>query len=132
VTLGKRLKQVMEEHRPPITQHALAAMVGVTQPAVAGWLEGAIPYARTVNKICSVLGVRRDWLLYGEGKKYLPKAPRAQPLREDAPEYNVREKITLIEEQKPELIPLIDAFLDTLQKQPLPGAIRGKPARKTR
>jgi transcriptional regulator with XRE-family HTH domain len=129
VTLGKRLEEVMRERKPPLTQEALADRVGVTASAVGGWLHGTIPYARTLNKICLALGVRRDWLLYGEGEKYLPKGFR---VAEEFPSgYSRRDKITFIEEQAPELLPLVDAFLESVGKQ-LASSRDGKPARKSR
>lgn len=117
----------MNERDPPLTQESLAERVGVSQQAVGGWLRGSIPYPSTLNKICLTLGVRRDWLLYGEGEKALPKM-----LMQELPkEYSRREKITFIEEQAPELLPLVDAFLDSMHKQ-LGGAPVKKPKRKTR
>ena len=122
-----RLKQVMLERKPPMTQQMLAERVGVTQSAVAGWMQGTIPYARTLNQICLALSVRRDWLLHGQGDKKLPKF-RAEEMPTG---YNRREKITYIEEQMPELLPLVDAFLDSVKKQ-LGVGLDGKPSRNTR
>lgn len=113
VKFADRLKQVMLERRPPLTQEALADRVGVTQRAVAGWLQGTIPYPKTLNRICFELGVRRDWLLYGEGEKELPKIRTAEMPHA----YSRREKITWIEESAPELLPLVDAFFQNLEKQ---------------
>jgi transcriptional regulator with XRE-family HTH domain len=129
VTLGKRLEELLRDRKPHLTQEALADRVGVTPSAVGGWLRGTIPYARTLNKLCLVLGVRRDWLLHGEGEKYLPEGFR---VAEEMPTgYSRREKITFIEEQAPELLPLVDAFLDSVQKK-LAAAPGGKRAKKTR
>jgi transcriptional regulator with XRE-family HTH domain len=124
-----RLREVMLDYRPPLTQDALAERVGVTQAAVGGWLHGAIPYPSTLNRICLTLGVRRDWLLYGEGEKYLPK--NLNIVREMPPTYSRREKITFIEEQAPELLPLVDAFLDSVRKK-LGAGHTSKPSKKTR
>ena len=126
VKLANRLKQVMLERKPPLTQDALAERVGVTGSAVNGWLHGTIPYPKTLNKICLALGIRRDWLLYGEGEKDLPKFTS----QEMPPTYSRREKITFIEEQAPELLPLVDAFLESVHKQ-LGAAHAGKRSRKT-
>ena len=128
MTLGKRLQQAMLEHKPPLLARDLADRVGVTPGAVSGWLRGTIPYPRTLNKICLVLGVRRDWLLHGEGEKHLPALRNAEEM---PPTYNRREKITFIEEQAPELLPLVDAFLDSVHKQ-LGAAPAKKPAKRTR
>lgn len=117
----------MNERKPPLTQEAVAERVGVTTSAVSGWLKGAIPYPKTLNKICLSLGVRRDWLLYGEGVKELPKVGA----EEMPPGYSRREKITFIEEQAPEMLPLVDAFLDSVQKQ-LASGNASTPQKKTR
>lgn len=114
-----------------MSQHTFAARVGVTQPAVAGWLAGAVPYARTINAICRIFGVRRAWLLYGEGKKIAPRA-RTGSAAELPPEYNLREKISFIEERgTPEQLALVDAFLQSVREQ-LGVEIAGKPAGRTR
>lgn len=126
VTLSDRLREVMEERDPPLTQQALADRVGVSQAAVGGWLRGTIPYPRTLNEVCLTLGVRRDWLLRGKGEKYLPKGL----VSEMPPTYSLREKIIYIEEQAPELLPMVDAFLDSLRKQL--GDASGKPSKKAR
>jgi transcriptional regulator with XRE-family HTH domain len=114
VTLADRLKQVMLEKSPPLTQEMFADRVGVTPSAVTGWLRGAIPYPKTLNRICLSLGVRRDWLLHGKGEKYLGQLPTVQEM---PPTYSRREKITFIEDHAPELLPLVDAFLDSVHKQ---------------
>lgn len=127
MTFSDRLKQEMLGRNPPLTHQALADRVGVTPSAVGGWLQGTIPYPKTLNRLCLALGIRRDWLLSGEGEKEIPKTL----LQEMPPTYSRREKVTLIEEKAPELLPLLDAFLESMQKQL--GAERdGKPSRKTR
>lgn len=106
----------MTERRPALTQAALAERVGVTQTAVATWLHGSRkPYEKHVQKICLTLGIRRDWLLYGEGEKYL----RAGVVQETPMPtgYSRREKIRYIEDHAPELLPLVDEFLGSVQRQ---------------
>lgn len=125
------MREVMEEARPPITQHGLAKLVGVTQPAVRGWLEGTIPYPRTLNRLCVAIGVHRDWLLYGEGDKYFSKEVRAR-LAEMPQEYNLQEKITWIEERgTPRQIAMVDSFLESVREL-LGGESRRKPEKRTR
>jgi transcriptional regulator with XRE-family HTH domain len=64
----------MMKRRKPLTQNALAKKVGVTQAAVSRWLrQSRLPYPRNLHKICAVLGVHRQWLETGQGKKWLPK-----------------------------------------------------------
>jgi transcriptional regulator with XRE-family HTH domain len=130
VTFADRLKEVMLERNPPLTQDALADRVGVTGSAVNGWLHGTIPYPRTLNKICLSLGIRRDWLLHGDGEKNLAKLDETK-LQEMPPSYSRRDKITFIEEQAPELLPLVDAFLESVHKQ-LGAGHAGKRSRRTR
>jgi transcriptional regulator with XRE-family HTH domain len=120
----------MAEHRPPLTQQAVAERVGVRQGSVWNWLTGAVPHPSTLNKLCLTLGVRRDWLLYGEGEKYLPDLAKLI-VQEMPPTYSRREKITFIEENMPELLPLVDAFLDSMRKQ-LDDEGASKPKRKVR
>lgn len=105
----------MLERKPPLTQQGLAERVGVTTSAVTGWLHGTIPYPKTLNRICLTLGVRRDWLMYGEGEKYLP-AITMDRIEEMPATYTAREKITFIEEKSPELMPLVHSFLDSVRK----------------
>src|ERR1041384_5513210 len=118
----------MLERKPPLTQEALADRGGFTPPDADGWLKGMIPYARTLNKICLSLGIRRDLLLYGEGDKSLPKNIRVQEMPTG---YSRRDKITFIEENAPEFLPMVAAFLESVQKQ-LGGERDGKRAKRRR
>jgi transcriptional regulator with XRE-family HTH domain len=115
-SLADRLRELMQEQRPPLTLSALADRVGVTPGAVNGWLNGTIPYPRTLNRICLALGVRRDWLLYGDGKKQLPAEALAR-IQEMPATYGRHEKLRFIEENRPEILPMVDAFLESAQKQ---------------
>jgi transcriptional regulator with XRE-family HTH domain len=119
VTLAERLKELMAEYKPPMTQPTLAFLADVTQPAVNGWLNGATPYPKTISKLCGIFGVRRDWLMYGEGKKHLPKSALRKTLREDEAEYGaLLKKVTFIEQSgDAELISQVDAFLDLACQQ---------------
>lgn len=81
VTFAERLKNLMLERWPTLTQKALAETADVTPGAVSRWLrQSRHPYQRHVHKICAVLGVQRQWLETGDGEKWLPKvhihAPR--------------------------------------------------------
>ncbi len=119
MTLADRLKELMAERRPPMTQDFLAALADVSQPTVGNWLKGTTPYPSHVNRLCAIFGVRRDWLLYGEGKKELPDAARRAVLREGDAEYgSLLKKVTFIEQSgNPDLIAQVDAFLDLACKQ---------------
>jgi transcriptional regulator with XRE-family HTH domain len=69
---AKRLRNVMLERRPPLTQKALAERVGVTQAAVSRWLrQDRLPYQRHLHRISGILGVHCQWLETGKGEKWL-------------------------------------------------------------
>jgi transcriptional regulator with XRE-family HTH domain len=109
----------MAERRPPMTQEFLAQLADVTQPTVGNWLSGTKPYPSHVNRLCAIFGVRRDWLLYGEGEKSLPKAALRSVMREGDSEYGaLLQKVSHIEQSgNLDLIAQVDAFLDLACKQ---------------
>jgi transcriptional regulator with XRE-family HTH domain len=122
VTFGERLEKLMHERRPPLTQHALAERVGVTQSAVSDWLRRSrIPHDEHLNKICAALGVRREWLLTGDGDKDLPNIYIVQEIPTG---YTRREKLAFIEENFPEALPMLDSFLVGLCREVAPAADR--------
>jgi transcriptional regulator with XRE-family HTH domain len=47
-------------------------MLLVTPGSVSGWLRGARPYDRIVDRLCAKLGLREKWLTKGEGEPYPP------------------------------------------------------------
>jgi transcriptional regulator with XRE-family HTH domain len=118
-TFADRLKELLAEQRPPMSQHKLAKLAKVTQPAITGWMNGAVPYPSTVNLLCAIFGVRRDWLLYGEGKKHLPKSALRNVAREGDSEYGaLLQKVTFIAQSDDEdLKAQVDAFLDLACRQ---------------
>jgi hypothetical protein len=103
----------------------------VTQPTVGNWLNGTKPYPSHVNRLCAIFGVRRDWLLYGEGEKFLPKSALRAVMREGDSEYGaLLQKVTFIEQSgNPALIAQVDAFLDLACQQL--GVPRDKKRRKS-
>lgn len=48
-----------------ITQKALAENVGVSQPAISGWLNGAMPDSKQLLALSEALGVSMDYLMKG-------------------------------------------------------------------
>jgi len=132
-TFADRIKELLAEQKPPMSQYRLAELAGVTQPAITGWFNGATPYPSTVNRLCMIFGVRRDWLLYGEGKKHLPKAAQRSVIREGESEYGaLLQKIAFIEQSgNKELISQVDAYLD-LACQQLGVPLGKKPRRASR
>lgn len=55
-----------------LSQGAIATKLGVTQQAVGHWAKGITkPTELNIGRICREFGLRRDWLLYGEGDREL-------------------------------------------------------------
>jgi transcriptional regulator with XRE-family HTH domain len=133
VSLKDRLAELMKDEKPPLTQRAFAARIGVTQGAVAFWMKGAQPYPRIINAICAEFGVKRDWLLYSEGPKYVNgrAAAKSALVREDSPTAEIERKITFIEQTgTPEQLRMVDDFLESVCRQL--GYPRAKSPRKSR
>lgn len=64
-----------------MTQVELAAKVGVKQPSISGWANGAGPRVRIALAVATQLGVCVEWLYTGRGPKY-PGDPLAPGLDE--------------------------------------------------
>ena len=109
-----------------MTQKFLGELADVTQPTVGNWLGGTMPYPSHVNRLCAIFGVRREWLLYGEEPKFLPKKALRNVMREGDLEYGaLAAKVTHIAQSgDAELIAQVDAFLDLVCRQL--GVRRGK------
>lgn len=60
-TFAQRLQHRM--HQLGITQVQLADSVGVTQGAVSGWINGAVPRSDKATRIAKALGVSLSTLL---------------------------------------------------------------------
>lgn len=75
-----RLRALMEEAGE--TQYQLAQIAGVSQPAVARWMGGSVPFRQKLHAICSHYGVRPEWLVEGTGPK---KAPESKSTLEGFP-----------------------------------------------
>lgn len=84
-TFAERLKDVMMGP-PKITNRALAAACGVSQPSVSEWRTGETKSIEGRNLLAAAefLGVRPKWLAEGVGPKYpdpMPHQPRFEERR---------------------------------------------------
>ncbi len=68
-TLAERIKLVMKESG--MTQVSLADKIGVKQQTVQSICSGRIKRSRYTHDIADKLGVNHDWLLSGDGDKWL-------------------------------------------------------------
>lgn len=67
MTLGERLRYALEARG--MSQTALAASAKVAQPYVSQIMNGVKePSDRLMESIASVLKIRPEWLIYGEGQ----------------------------------------------------------------
>jgi transcriptional regulator with XRE-family HTH domain len=114
-----RLKALMAEQHPHMTQRFLAELADVTQPTVGNWLSGTTPFPIHVSRLCAVFGVRRQWLLHGAGEKFLPEKVLLSVLRAGEGEFGVLlKKVAFIEQSgNPDLIAQVEAFLDLVCRQ---------------
>lgn len=71
MNFSERLEQAMNE--AGLTQGKLAKMVSMAQSSINKLLNGA-KGSRNVVEIANVLGVRPEWLAYGEGPKHEQKS----------------------------------------------------------
>ena len=101
-----------------LSQPRAADLIGVTQQAVNNWLKGnSQPSISNVIAICNALGVRRDWLLYGEGAK------KSTIVQDQAPDYarklRVRKDVDVVlETAAPERLRLFEGIVKTFVRQP--------------
>ena len=72
MTINERIKFLRKEKG--LTQKALASTLGITQSGVSFLeQEGSSVSDQTIKLICTVFGVREDWLRTGEGEMYSPE-----------------------------------------------------------
>lgn len=102
-----------------MTQRILAELAEVTQPTVANWLSGRIPSPIHLNRLCAIFGVRRQWLLNGQGDKLLPEKVLLSVLRAGEGEFGaLLKKVAFIEQSgNPALIAQVEAYLDLAYRQ---------------
>jgi len=74
-TIGRRIaaRRVALDLR----QEDLAKRVGVTRPTISYWETGNVKdmKGRNLAKLCTVLGVTDDWLLFGDQQEQIHEAP---------------------------------------------------------
>ena len=69
MTINERIKFLRKEKG--LTQKALASTLGITQSGVSFLeQEGSSVSDQTIKLICTVFGVREEWLRTGEGEMY--------------------------------------------------------------
>jgi transcriptional regulator with XRE-family HTH domain len=114
-----RLKELMAEQHPQMSQRFLAELTEVTPPTVSNWLSGTTPYPIHLNRLCAIFGVRRQWLLDGRGEKFLPEKVLLSVLRARDGEFGVLlRKVAFIEQSgNPDLVAQVEAFLDLACRQ---------------
>lgn len=72
MTINERIKFLRKEKG--LTQKALASTLGITQSGVSFLeQEGSSVSDQTIKLICTVFGVREEWLRTGEGEMYSPE-----------------------------------------------------------
>ncbi len=64
-----------------LTQAALGALVGVSQPTAADWLNGVrTPSIEQVEALARALGISPGWLAFNEGVMLAGNHPPAKPM----------------------------------------------------
>lgn len=81
IAVGERIRQIMQ--RAQINQQELAALIGVSQPAVSLYLQGRLPPPEVLLQIARLGNTSIEWLLTGGGDS--PEAAAA--VRERPAEY---------------------------------------------
>ena len=72
MTINERIKFLRKEKG--LTQKTLASTLGITQSGVSFLeQEGSSVSDQTIKLICTVFGVREEWLRAGEGEMYSPE-----------------------------------------------------------
>lgn len=67
IAIGRRIREARDV--ADMSQHDLAIKLGVTAGAVGQWELGiTIPKSVTLNRLPSILGVSRDWLVGAESR----------------------------------------------------------------
>jgi len=75
LAFSKRLREICAEKRlkPYGQQAALARLVGISQPGVKRWFDGAVmPETPRLIFLAKWAGVTYEWLSTGRGDKYSP------------------------------------------------------------
>ncbi len=73
---GERLREACEAAGVPVTQPALARLLGVSTTMIWHYLHGEkLPSMGTAINMANRLGVCVEWLLTGRGPKFPPPPP---------------------------------------------------------
>ena len=76
---GNRLKNARNSAR--LTQRQLAESIGVRQKQYQHWERGrAEPSIDNIQRLAFVLGIKVEWLIYGENGKFIPTEERTTKL----------------------------------------------------
>lgn len=74
--LAGRIEEIMQQKG--MTQSQLAALLGISQPAVSGYLQGRMPPSDILFKIARIGGTTVEWLMEG-GPRDAPAAQVREP-----------------------------------------------------
>jgi transcriptional regulator with XRE-family HTH domain len=117
-SFSERLQGVLAEKG--ISQKKLSDRIFISPSTVTRWFTGdSSPQPRTIEAIANAIGVRKEWLLTGEGERDAPDAgPGTASVRESAAGYETVKHVIFIEETgTPEQIALVKAFLKSVRDQ---------------
>lgn len=75
MSIGQRLKEARKARG--MSQDSLAANIGASRGVITNIEHDKVtePQPLVINAICHVLGIRKDWLLYGSGSMELNQEP---------------------------------------------------------
>ena len=104
---GKQLKKLMAQKR--WTQQQLAALLGVSQPAISQYLKGRVPQSDVLLRLALISGKSMEYLL--TGKSSGRSAPR---VAEEKGQYGDEARLLELWRQLPES--LRPALMQFLQK----------------
>lgn len=113
-----RLEKIMS--RRGLSQHALASLAHTTQSTVRGWLNNAMPRARTLDDLANALSVNVHWLKTGEGEMDRPE----NTAREEATAYKFVQRSPIASSSNPsELHAGCMAMLSAMKNAATPQAL---------
>ena len=105
-----------------LTQKELAERIFINPSTVTRWITGgSTPQPRTVEAIANAIGVRKEWLLTGEGEIDGPASSDARHqamVKEKEPPYEALQHVIFIEKSgTPDQIALMRSFLKMVHEQ---------------
>jgi transcriptional regulator with XRE-family HTH domain len=118
-SFSERLQSVLSQRG--LTQKELSERIFINPSTVTRWITGgSTPQPRTVEAIANAIGVRKEWLLTGDGERDAPggSSRSSMVVKEDGVDYETVKHVIFIEEAgTPEQIAAARAFLKTLRDQ---------------